>query len=69
MLVVESLPAVEKQVTTKHVENLSVPRLDEGSTPSSSTKQTADTHISVGRSHYARALITPSALNSRLFDK
>ena len=32
-----SLPKVENQVTTKHVESLLVPRLDEGSNPSSST--------------------------------
>jgi len=32
------LPAVENQAKTKHVETLLVPRLDEGSNPSSSTE-------------------------------
>ena len=36
-MVVTSLPAIENQVETKHVETLSFPRLDEGSNPSSST--------------------------------
>lgn len=40
-LVVPNLSVVENQVGTKHVETLLVPRLDEGSNPSSST---ADSH-------------------------
>jgi len=36
--VVSCLSPLENQVETKHVESSLVPRLDEGSSPSSSTK-------------------------------
>ena len=41
-LVVFGLPHHENQVKTKHVESSLIPRLDEGSSPSSSTIMTPD---------------------------
>ena len=38
-MVVPGLLSIENQAGTKHVETLLVPRLDEGSNPSSSTKR------------------------------